>query len=147
MAGLHASPARSSRAHARASGALEELDATARHTAHLQARAPYAPAPALASAPAPALASAPRASLEDLLPALVRKIAWSGDERRGTVRIELGAGPLEGATLLVRAERGRVEVTLSTAFAPGDADAQAWCDRIARRLEARGLEVEAVHVR
>jgi hypothetical protein len=92
-------------------------------------------------------AAASRASLEELLPALVRKIAWSGDERRGAVRIEVGAGPLAGATLLVQARAGRVEVTLSAAAADaGGIDAEAWRDRIARRLEARGLEVDAVRV-
>ncbi len=57
--------------------------------------------------------AAPPASLEEILPALVRRIAWSGDARRGTVRIELGSGALAGATLLVAADDGRVQVTLS----------------------------------
>jgi hypothetical protein len=90
-------------------------------------------APAPASAPAP-----PPPSLEELLPALVRRVAWSGDARRGAVRLELGAGPLEGATLLVRAEGSRVEVTLR---APPGVDADAWTDHLTRRLEARGIDV------
>src|SRR6185437_16491429 len=121
-----------------------------RHAAHLAATAaPHAhtlapegpapapaPAPALASAPTPALAP----SLEELLPALVRRIAWSGDSRRGAVRLEVGSGELAGATLLIQADGGRLEVTLT---APG-ADAEAWRERIARRLADKGLDVDAV---
>jgi hypothetical protein len=94
-------------------------------------------------APAPAPASAPALSLEDLLPALVRRIAWSGDARKGAVRLEVGAGELAGATLLVQAQGGRVQVTLSAA----GADAEAWRERIAARLAARGLEVDDVRLR
>ena len=83
------------------------------------------------------------ASLEELLPELVRKIAWSGDAHRGAVRLEVGAGALAGATLLVQAEGGRVHVTL---HAPGDANAESWRGRIEARLSARGLDVGAVEI-
>jgi hypothetical protein len=83
------------------------------------------------------------ASLEELLPGLVRKIAWSGDAHRGAVRLEVGAGALAGATLLVRAEGGCVHVTLN---APGHPDAESWRERIEARLSARGLDVGAVEV-
>ena len=83
------------------------------------------------------------ASLEDLLPALVRKIAWSGDARRGSVRLELGAGALSGGTLLVRAEGAQVHVAL---HAPPGTDVEDWRARIATRLAARGLDVTAVDV-
>jgi hypothetical protein len=76
-------------------------------------------------------------SLEEILPALVRKIAWSGDSRRGTVRIELGAGALAGATVLVASERGRVRVTLS---AQVGVELESWRERIVARLAARGLD-------
>jgi len=76
---------------------------------------------------------------EEILPALVRKIAWSGDARRGAVRIELGAGALTGATLLVAAEGGRVQVTLS---ARADVELEPWRERIIARLAARGLEAD-----
>jgi hypothetical protein len=83
-----------------------------------------------------------RASFEDLLPALVRKVAWSGDSRRGSILLELGAGALAGATLLVHADDGQVRVRLS---APG-VDLDGWRERIAGRLAALGLSVEDVEV-
>jgi hypothetical protein len=84
-----------------------------------------------------------RRSLEDLLPALVRRIAWSGDARRGTIRLELGAGALSGGTLVVHADEGRVRVQLN---APEGVDAAEWRARIEERLVRRGLSVEAVDV-
>jgi hypothetical protein len=84
-----------------------------------------------------------RSSLEDLLPALVRRVAWSGDGRRGTVRLELGAGELAGATLLVHVDDGRVRLQLST---PPGVSPAGWRERIADRLAARGLAVDAVEV-
>lgn len=75
-------------------------------------------------------------SLEVLLPALVRKIAWSGDGRRGSVRMELGAGPLAGGVLLVHADGANVSVHLD---APPGADKVEWHARITRALEGRGL--------
>jgi len=82
-----------------------------------------------------------RSSLEDLLPSLVRRVAWSGDGRRGTVRLELGAGEMAGATLLVHVDDGRVRVHLS---GPPGVDLGGWRERIADRLAARGLEVDEV---
>jgi hypothetical protein len=84
-----------------------------------------------------------RASLEELLPALVRRIAWAGNGAKGSVRMELGRGALAGATVLVHAEQGRVRVEVS---APGDADASEWRRRIDARLRERGLDVESVEV-
>jgi hypothetical protein len=81
--------------------------------------------------------------LEDLLPSLVRKVAWSGDGRRGTVRLELAAGALAGGTLLVQTDEGRVTVHLS---APAGVDLEAWRSRIAQRLASRGLPVDQVEV-
>jgi hypothetical protein len=75
-------------------------------------------------------------SLEDLLPALVRRIAWSGDRHRGCVRLELGAGELAGATLLVHAENGQVRVHLDV---PPGTDAARWRQRICDRLASRGV--------
>jgi hypothetical protein len=82
------------------------------------------------------------ASLEEILPHLVRKVAWSGDARRGAVRLELGAGRLAGAALLVQADGGRVEVTLDTQGMVGgeEAAAEAWRDRIASRLRDQGVD-------
>jgi hypothetical protein len=91
---------------------------------------------------APSLVRA-HASLEDVLPAIVRRIAWSGDGRKGSVRLEFGAGALAGGTLVVHADDGRVRVELS---APPGADASAWKERIVSRLEERRLHVEEVIV-
>lgn len=107
-----------------------------------QASTPGAPFVA-GGAGTPALEGRSLASLEDLLPALVRKIAWSGDARRGSVRLELGAGALSGGTLLVRADGGQVHVAL---HAPPGTDVEEWRARIAKRLVARGLDVTAVDV-
>jgi len=73
----------------------------------------------------------------------MRKVAWSGNSRRGSVRLELGAGALAGATLIVHANDGRVHVQLS---APPGVDLEDWRDRIAQRLAARGLSVDDVRV-
>lgn len=106
--------------------------------------APLAPLPvaSLAERLEPGGTHAPM-SVEELWPTLVRKAAWSGDARRGSVRLELGAGALAGTTVLVQSDDGRVRVQLS---APAGVDLDAWRVRIARRLAARGLEVERVDV-
>ncbi len=93
-----------------------------------------------ADAPAATRAST---SLEDLLPALVRKVAWSGDGRRGTVRLELGSGGMAGAEVIVESDEGRVRVQLR---APDGVDGDAWRRRVSARLAARGLDVEGVEV-
>jgi hypothetical protein len=99
-------------------------------------------APPNVEATAPAKTAA-RASLEEVLPAIVRKIAWSGDGKKGAVRLEFGAGALAGATLLVESDEGRVRVRLS---APAGVDAQAWKRRIGERLAARRIAVDGVEV-
>jgi hypothetical protein len=82
-------------------------------------------------------------TLELLLNRLVRRVAWAGDGRAGTMRLELGAGELEGSTVVVHADGGelRVEVDLS----PG-VDPQAWRARIAERFNASGLHVRELDV-
>lgn len=97
-----------------------------------------------ATAPVPPEA-APRAlaSLEHLVPALVRRVAWSGDSRRGTARLEIGAGELAGATLLVHADAGQVRVQLSV---PSGVDTAAWHQRIAARLASRNISAQSVEV-
>lgn len=81
----------------------DELNPSARQAAQLAP--PMLGAQRNPAASAPAVTNA-RVSLEDLVPQLVKKIAWSGDAHRGTVRMELGAGELAGATLTVSAEMG-----------------------------------------
>jgi hypothetical protein len=117
------------------------LDPSARRAAQL-APPPQATAQVAAVAPTERTAP-PRASLEALLPALVKRIAWSGDARRGTVRMELGAGALAGATLVIESNDGRVDVQLA---APAGVDVTAWRERIARRLGDRGLDVGSIVV-
>ena len=82
-------------------------------------------------------------SIAGLLPALVRKIAWSGDARRGTVRMEIGAGPLAGSVVIIHADEGEVRVHVS---APTGLDADAWRDRITQGITARGLFLASVEV-
>jgi hypothetical protein len=72
---------------------------------------------------------------------LVRRVAWDGDACGGAMRLELGAGALSGATLLLRCDGGRVHVTLTD---PAGADLDAWRARIGARLMSAGLDVEAV---
>jgi hypothetical protein len=107
--------------------------------------APTLPAPLAASrSPEAAVAMQASASLEELLPQLVRRIAWSGDGKKGTVRMELGAGVLAGATLMLESEGGRVRVQLD---APAGVDGQAWKERIGARLAEKRIEVESIEVR
>jgi hypothetical protein len=80
-----------------------------------------------------------RVSMEELLPQLVRRIAWAGDRHRGTVQLELGAGPHAGTVVTVHAAEGRVSVALH-----GAGDVGALRDRIDDRLRAIGIQVDAV---
>jgi hypothetical protein len=121
----------------------DPLDPLARRAAHLALPLTLQPPPMPPPPEAPVQARA-QASLEDVLPELVRRVAWSGDGKRGAVRLELAAGPLQGATLLVRCEDGVVRVELD---APTGVDAAGWRGRIAERLSKRGLQVESVIVR
>jgi len=123
----------------------DALDAVARQVAQFgppalpQAMAQPPPVPLPISA-----AQAPvRTSVEDLLPGLVRRVAWSGDGRRGTIRLEIGAGALEGATLLVQTDDQRVSIHLN---APSGVDVHEWRARIGRRLAAKGLSVDLLEV-
>ncbi len=104
-------------------------------------------APALFEAPAsrtqPVTTAHPPASIEELLPALVRRVAWSGDGHRGSMRLELGAGELAGGTLLVHADAGRVSVHLEV---PPGADAALWQRRLHDRLASKGVPVDLVEV-
>ena len=119
----------------------ELLDPSSRHVAQLAPlfQSPEAPA----AAPVASVETATRPSLESMLPELVRKIAWSGDGRRGSMRLELGAGSLSGGTLTVHADAGRVRVELD---APAGTDVAAWKARLSERLAQRGVEVDEIVV-
>ncbi|MBV9948997.1 MAG: hypothetical protein JOZ69_19265 [Myxococcales bacterium] len=102
---------------------------------------PFEQAPPSAAVTTQARASA---SLEELLPALVRRIAWSGDRHRGTVRLEIGAGELEGAILVLHADGAAVRLELDV---PAGVDARRWQERLQRRLSDSGVAADAVDVR
>lgn len=112
------------------------LDSAARHAAQLEP-------PFMAPPPAEAVALEAHASLEGLLPSLVRRVAWSGDGKKGTIRLELGGGELAGGTLLIHADGGRIAVHLTT---PEGSNVAQWRDRIAARLTAKGLDLERIDV-
>jgi hypothetical protein len=90
-------------------------------------------APGLAPSPT---ALPPTADLQQLLTGLARRVAWGGDRRRGTARIELSEGALAGATLVVHTEQREVSVELEL---PAGAGAQGWEARLTERLEGRGF--------
>ncbi|MBX3188679.1 MAG: hypothetical protein KF819_16800 [Labilithrix sp.] len=79
-------------------------------------------------------------SLEELLPALVRRIAWAGDRHRGSVRMELGAGAYAGTTIVVHAEGGRVRVEIGGS----GREIEQLRERLDARLRRHGLDVDAV---
>jgi len=84
------------------------------------------------------------ASLDPLVSELLRSIAWGGDRRRGTARIELGSGRYGGTTLKVDVVDDGVRVVLE---APPGVDTEALGARLAERFEARGLRVDSLLVR
>lgn len=94
------------------------------------------PTPPLQSSAAPSAALPLREDLQNLLCGLARRVAWGGDRRRGSARIELSEGTLAGATLVVHAEQRSVSVELEL---PAGAAAQGWESRLRERLEARGF--------
>ena len=79
-----------------------------------------------------------------LMERLVRRLALGGNGRSGTARIEIGAGELTGATLLLTAEAGTVDVAveLPAGAAPGD-----WEVRLRDRLARSGVPVGSISVR
>ena len=94
-------------------------------------------------APTAAPDGARRVWVEDLLPRLVRKVAWSSNARGGCARLELGAGSLAGAVVLVQADELGVRVRLT---APPGVDLGPWRDRIAARLAAQGVDDDDVRI-
>jgi hypothetical protein len=119
--------------------ACESLDPSVRHVAHL-APPPGTLGGAVEAASTPAEPVRAR-SLEELLPALVRRIAWAGDRHKGTVRLELGAGVYSGTTITVHADAGRVRVEIGGNEGPA---LDRLRTRLATRLRGQGLDVESV---
>ena len=96
---------------------------------------------AMTTGPSPSASTPPAAlpftaDLQNLLSGLARRVAWGGDRRKGTARIELSEGALAGATLVVHAEQRTVTVELEL---PAGAGTHGWEARLTERLEARGF--------
>jgi hypothetical protein len=92
-------------------------------------------------APAAALAAPAglplREDLQNLLTGLARRVAWGGDRRKGSARIELSEGVLAGATLVVHTDQRSVCVEIEL---PGGTSAgQGLQQRLLERLEGRGF--------
>ena len=119
---------------------LDPLDPEMRRAAQLAPPQLAPPAQTTAAAPLGQEDVAPRArvSMEELLPQLVKRIAWAGDRRRRSVQLELGAGRHAGTVVTVHSDDGRVRVELA------GTGADELRERIRRRLERNGLDVESV---
>jgi hypothetical protein len=89
------------------------------------------------SAEPPLLALSLREDLQNLISGLARRVAWGGDRRKGSARIELSEGPLAGATLIVHTEQRSVSVELE--LPAGGSSTGDWQQRILDRLEERGF--------
>ncbi len=95
------------------------------------------PAPLTPAALAAPAALPVREDLQNLLTGLARRVAWGGDRRKGSARIELSEGALAGATLVVHTEQRSVSVEIELPAGGGAAgDLQ---QRLLDRLEARGF--------
>ncbi len=99
------------------------------------------PAAAAAHPAPPDVQARASAALQELWPLLVRRVAWEGDRRRACMTVEVGAGPLDGATVVLRYDEGRMRVAIG---GPAGADLDAWRARIGARLVAAGLPVDEV---
>lgn len=77
-------------------------------------------------------------TLEQMLPCIVRKAAWQidADRRSATLRLEIGSGMFDGATVLIRADLREVHIELD---APPGIDLEAWKSRLRLRLASQGL--------
>jgi hypothetical protein len=115
---------------------FDPLDPATRHAAQLGLPVSSTPAPLAVTEE---IAPRARVSMEELLPQLVKRIAWAGDRRRGTVQLELGAGRHAGTTVTVHADGGRVRIELQ-----GKGDVEELRSRIDARLRRHGLDVESV---
>lgn len=89
--------------------------------------------------PPAALPAGPPVAEVLALEQLLRRLSWGGNGRRGSARIELAAGELAGATVLVQADDGLVSFELD---APPGVNELAWRRRMVERLRARGLDVQ-----
>ncbi len=100
--------------------------------------------PGLAMAESPAPSGAAPLPFAELWGRLVRRVAWGGDARRGTARIEIGAGEWAGAAIVVHAVERQVAVEIEL---PAGARVESWRERIAERLRERGLVLSELTIR
>lgn len=98
-------------------------------------RPPVAPPPP-ASPPPPAAALPP---VDQLVDRLLRRLALGGSRHRGTAFLEIGAGELQGASVTIHAEGGRLCIDVE---APEGEASRRWRSQLQERLRARGLEAE-----
>ena len=117
------------------------IDSLACQLAHVSVRADDIGS---ASAPIAGPDVVAHASLEDLLPGLARRVAWSQEGRKGALALEIGSGRLAGTTLVISVHDGRISVDMDM---PSSAPTATWQERISSRLSRRGLDVDRVEVR
>jgi len=115
------------------------LDPLTRSFAHGQLHMAAVASPQAALPPNPTLVH-----LDQMMTKLVRKVAWGGDGRRGAARIELGAGELAGATILVESDNGALSVDVEL---PPGAAADVWRERLEKRFKGRGFDLVELNVR
>jgi hypothetical protein len=106
--------------------------------------APVAHPPPEAAVPTLSTLERVEPTIEAMLGRVVKRIAWGGDGRRGTARLELGSGELAGAVILLEADERGVEIDVEL---PAGCSADVWRDRILERLRDRGLSVQRFDVR
>lgn len=83
-------------------------------------------------------AVARHASVEELAPQLLRKMAWSGDGKRGAARLELGSGSLTGAVVTLEADGREVALSVEGLTASEESSLRT---RLAEGLSARGFRL------
>ncbi len=115
------------------------LDPLARTFAHGQLHLAQPAPPPAALPPTVSLVH-----LDQMMTKLVRKVAWGGDGERGAARIELGAGELAGATIIVQSDHGALSVDVEL---PPGAAADVWRERLEKRFKGRGFNLVELNVR
>lgn len=78
------------------------------------------------------------ASVEELAPQLLRKMAWSGDGKRGAARLELGGGSLSGAVVMLEADGHDVALSVEGLTASEESSLRS---RLSEGLSARGFRL------
>lgn len=74
----------------------------------------------------------------ELAPQLLRKMAWSGDGKRGAARLELGSGSLSGAVVTLESNGREVELSVEGLTAREESSLR---ERLSEGLSARGFRL------